>query len=345
MKQKLFFRVLLLIISSGLFFSCSNQKNLDEIPEIDIRIKCSNTDIQITENDSLAISNSLKPAIWRGFHNINSVQIYFTKEVSSDGETETFTAIFSKVNNCLKIERAYKFYDGKQVDVSAITEVVVLDFDIKTWEIDDLFLGIITYLDPHDKETYSRKFWIKLTSESTQNESLEPFFFKNCVGDLLPLDIDLDKDGNIDFKLTYEEINDTGNKPRFSYYIIKLVSTNQSINQILSPKRNNSPYFVVFEPPFSSENTKQYLEDVKNELDVFYEFEVPYEKYNYFLSNKLTYREILTNNLKDYFVVSLFIDGKNYFGWIQFELDSANCTVKIVETYLNPIPDEHIFVN
>lgn len=64
-----------------------------------------------------------------------------------------------------------------------------------------------------------------------------------------------------------------------------------------------------------------------------------------FLSNTLTYREILSNNLKDYFVISLIIDGKTYFVWIQFQLDTASCKVEIIETFLNSTPNEAVFVN
>lgn len=342
MKHFHFFRTLFLIISFGILFSCANKNNLEEI---DTSIKCNDSSLQISENDSIAISDTSNPVIWRGFYDSNSVEIYFTKNVGSDGETETFTIVLSKIGTCLKIERAYKFYNGKQVDISAITEYKIIDFSIKSWEIDNLLQGNITYIDSHDKKTYTRKFWVKLTPKTIENEPLKKLFFSECYGSKMPINIDVNKDNSTDFRLTFEEIKDTGNKPNFSFFTIKLVSTNAITNQILSPIRSNSPYIVIFEPPFSSENTKQYFDGVKNELDVFYEFKAPYEKYNYFLSNTLTYREILSNNLKDYFVISLIIDGKTYFGWIQFQLDTASCKVEIVETFLNSTPNEAVFVN
>ena len=332
-----------LLLFNLILFSCSNQQKMDEIEEIPEIVKCDIENLQITENDSIAISNTSNPSIWKGLYNATSVRINFTKKVGDDGETEKFTTVFLKNNNCLKVERAYKFYDGKEVDISAVTQVTILDFSLQNYTIDELFSGIITYIDPHDKETYTRKFWIELQPEISEPSNI--LIFKNCFGNKIPIEIDINNDKITDFQLIAEEIKDIGNNPKFSYFTIKLISTNTAITKILSPKRSNSPYFVIFEPPFSSENTEQYFGGVKNELDVFYQFEPPYENYNYFLSNKLTYREILTNNKKDYFVISLFLGGKQHFGWIQFELDSANCAVKIVETYLNPVPDEHIFVN
>lgn len=339
MLRKLFIFLFLNLI----FFSCSNQQKIDEIEEIPGILKCETENLQITENDSIAISNASNPISWKGFYNDTSVRINFTRKVGDDGETEKFTTIFQKNNTCLKVERGYEFYDGKEVDISAITEVTMLDFSIQNYIIDEFLAGNITYIDPHDKKTYIRKFWIELQPETSESENF--FLFENCLGDKIPIDIDMNNDKNIDFQLIAEEIKDIGNKPKFSYFTIKLISTNTTTNKILSPKRSNSPYFVIFEPPFSSENTEQYFGGVKNELDVFYQFETPYENYNYFLSNRLTYSEILSNNKKDYFVISLFVGGKRYFGWIQFEFDSANCAIKIVETFLNPIADEAVFVD
>jgi hypothetical protein len=313
--------------------------------EIDENLQCITKSLQITENDSIAISNATNPVIWKGFFNTTNVYINFTKIVGDDGETEKFTTVFSKDNNCLKIDRAYKFYDGKQVDISAITQVDIKNFTIQDYKIDEQFSGIISYVDPHDKETYTRKFWIELQPEIPENDTAEFLTFGTCIGNKIPINIDVNADILIDFKLIAEETKDIGNKPKFSYFTIKLVSTNTAINQILSLKRANSPYFVVFEPPFSSENTQQYFGGVKNELDVFYQFEAPYKKYNYFLSNNLTYKEILSNNLKDYFVISIFIGGKKYFGWIQFQLNTATCSVEIKEIFLNSTPNEHVFVN
>lgn len=333
----------LLIILIFSLFGCSNPKILDEIDDKPILIKCEVENLQITENDSIAIPNPMNPVIWKGFYDATSVEIHFTEIISTDGETESFYALFTRENACLKIDRAYKFYDGKKVAASAITQVNIQNFSIQKYVIEKQFAGIISYIDPHDKKFYTRKFWIELKPNS--EEVVEILNFKNCLGDKFPIEIDVNNDKNIDFQLIAEEFKDLGNKPNFSTFTIKLISTNTTINQILSPKKSNSPYKVVFEPPFSSQNSQQYFDGVKNELDVFYQFDTPYERYNYFLSNKLTYREILSNDVKDYFLISIFMNGKQHFGWIQFQLDTTNCTVKIVETFLNPIPEEHVFVN
>lgn len=344
MLRSLLFSLFLSLV----FFSCSNPKQIEEteeIPEIPEIIECVTENLQITENDSIAIPNPINPVVWKGFYNSQSVEIHFTEKISTDDETEKFSILFSKKDNCLKIERAFKFYDGNQVAISAVTEVTILDFAIQSYTIDEQFSGMIRYLDPHDKEIYTLKFWTKLKQEDSENEPQETILFETCFGNKLPIDIDVNKDNQSDFQLTFEEKKDIGNIPKFSYFTIKLIPTNTTTNFILSQISTKSPFILVFEPPFSSENAKYYAEEVKNELDVFYQFEAPYENYNYFLNNKLTYRKILSNNLKDYFVVSLIINGKQHFGWIQFELNTDSCKVLIVETYFNPVPDNPVFVN
>ena len=110
-------------------------------------------------------------------------------------------------------------------------------------------------------------------------------------------------------------------------------------------RKNSSPYTIIFETPFSSENTRQYFVGVKNTLDIFYEFESPYENYNYFLSNNLTYKNILQNDLPDYFVISKDIGGIEYFGWIKFILDTSTCEAEVLFAYLETNPNTHVKVN
>ena len=88
----------------------------------------------------------------------DEIKLDFIGKTNEDKVSCVGKMIFNKVNECLKIDRAYKYYDGKLVDVSAVTEMQVSEFYIKDWEINSLFSGLLVYVDPHDKNTYSRKF-------------------------------------------------------------------------------------------------------------------------------------------------------------------------------------------
>lgn len=323
--------------------SCS-QKEPEEII-VDNTNNCNTSNISVSENDKVVIPDATNPVLWKGHYNNSNVKISFTISAGVDNETETLNFVFDKIDKCLKINRAYKFYDGKLVDVSAITEMNVVGFTMQNWEIDKKFSGIISYVDPHNKKTYNRKFWVEFSTDDYYEEPTQFELFSDCFADKLPIPIDMNNDGNIDFNLSYEELRDSGNKPAYSQYTIKLISTDSDKNFILSPKRNSSPYFVIFEPPFSSNNTRQYFNGVKNALDVFYEFDAPYKKYNYLLNNNLTYKKILENNLYDYYVVSVHLNGNAYFGWIKFKFNATSCSMEILDTFLNPNANEHINVN
>ncbi|MFC4268984.1 hypothetical protein [Polaribacter marinivivus] len=314
----------------------------DEEVVIEI-IKCEKSDISVTKEDNIIFNDPTDPVLWEGSFTNDQVKLSYTVVVGQYNESETYNFIFNKVNECLKIDRAYKYYDGKLVDVSAVTEMQVSEFYIKDWEINSLFSGLLVYVDPHDKNTYSRKFWIDSFKDASNLVEI-PKYFDDCFKDKFPIEIDVDKDGIIDFNLTYEENNDIGNTPKFDSYTIQLIPASNK-NKILSPKKNSSPYTIIFEPPFSSENTRQYFGGVKNTLDIFYEFESPYENYNYFLSNNLTYKNILQNDLPDYFVISKDIGGIEYFGWIKFILDTSTCQAEVLFAYLETNPNTHVKVN
>lgn len=342
----MFYRKILIICSFVIICSCgSKSDDIDDVIRLeDGTVVCTNTDTSITEGDNVVVEHPTNPILWKGSYTETTIKINFTIDVGTDGESEKFAFIFNKTDDCPKIARAYKFYDGNNDDISAVTEMQVLEFYIKDWKVDQLFSGLLYYKDPHTKEFVSRKFWIEFTEENFEIENTDYSFFSDCFGNQLPINIDLNTDGITDFIMTAEKTRDIGNTPKFNIYTIKLVSSNDNINQILSPKNQQSPYSVIFEAPFTSEDKKQYFNGVKNALDVFYEFDAPYQNYNFFLNNNLTNKEVLENNKEDYYIISMNLNNTTFYGWIKFKYSTANCNVEILETYLNPIAEEHISV-
>ncbi len=335
---------LLLII---FIFSCNANETTEEINnnENNEVTVCANTNVSISKQDNIVIPHATNPVFWEGSYNNNNLTISFTKPVGTDGETETKAFIFDKKGNCLTKNRAYEFYNGELNDVSAVTEITVSEFYIKEWIVDEKLTGLIVYTDPHDKKTYSRKFWVEFTSSDFKADTTNFLRFEDCFLNKLPIEVDMNSDNIIDFELTYEEINNIGNTPKYNQYTIKMVSTYENKNKILSKKRNQQPYFIIHQPPFTSENKKQYLVGVKDILDVFFEYEAPYQNFNYFLNNNLTNSNVLENNRDDYFIVSLSLNDEIFYGWIQFNFNVKNCEVEIIDTYLNPIAGEHISVD
>lgn len=332
-----------------LYFCCLNfmlqacsESSLDKEPEI-IDACSSAVVLNVSAKDSIAVERDAKNIIWQGIFNATQIELFYNIPIGSAGENETLQFILNKTDNCLEIERAYKFYDGADVDISAVTAVNFKQLFVQEWVKDEFFAGVFVYEDPHDKITYTKKVWVNLTVDTTKEQnSLD---FNSCLGDKLPIAIDLDEDGTTDFELTYETTNDIGNNPRFTKYNLLLKSTDLDANQILSPQKNKAPYFVVFEPPFTSENTKQYFNGVRKDLDIFYEYESPYEIFNYFVSNRLTYYHTLTNETPDYFLVKLIRDNKDYFGWVNVSVNVQDCSIEVLQSYLSKSPNEIVRVD
>ncbi|MEN8878684.1 MAG: hypothetical protein ABF311_00835 [Polaribacter sp.] len=325
----------------SILISCSSNDHLNSIENN----QCFTTNISVSEEDNIISNHATNPILWKGKYNESFVKLSFTTSIGDNGETETQTFILNKDNNCLKKQSAYKFYNGKKVDISAVTEMTITEFYVKEWDIDKTLSGLLVYTDPHDKKSYSRKFFVHFSAIDYEQEASNFLFFKDCLLGKLPIDIDMNADGIIDFKLTYELLNDIGNTPKYNQYTLQLNSTFEEKNKILSIKKNEGPHFIVFEPPFSSLNKTSYSTEVKSSLDIFYEFATPYESFNYFLDNNLTYSNILKNDLKDYFIVSLSIDGEIYYGWIAFYMNTASCNVGVTALHLNTVANEHVYVN
>jgi hypothetical protein len=305
-------------------------------------IVCEASDIEVSASDSIALPDSVEPVLWKGTYTDTSMKINYTKKAGTDGETETFTFVFTKKGDCLQVDRGYKYYYGSFTDVSAITQVYLLGFKIKEWKVDKKFTGELVYKDHHDKQMHTLKFWVEFNEEDYETEDTNYTYFSDCLLNKLPIDIDVDKDGKTDYKIIYEEKRDVGNRPQFNSYAIKLTSADEERNKILALKPGPYPYPIVFETPFSTEDTNVFLEGVKNTLDIFYEFDAPYQKYNYFLNNNLTYKNILKNDKEDYFLVKMYFGDKKFYGWIKFKFNALDCEIAVLETYLNPIETKHI---
>ncbi|WP_339884823.1 hypothetical protein [Polaribacter vadi] len=330
-----------------ILISCET-KNTEE--GIEGAIFCNLYDLGLSDSDNIITPSDSNPVVWKGNYSDNTVKISYTKDINKFGVSESLNFVFNKIDNCLQIDRGYEFYNGGFGDVSAITQVYVLKVTIQDWELNEKLSGQIIYRDHHDKLVKTINFWVEFTADDYFIEDTNYTYFSDCFGDKLPIDIDLDEDGTIDYTIIAEEEVDFANNPNFVAYNIKLVSTDESINEILSPKNVSAPFPVIFEAPFSTENTRSYAAnkfnsaEVRNSLDVFYEFEAPYENYNFFLQNNLTYLKEFRNTIPDYYAVKLIRNNQKFYGWIKMNFNALNCEIEVLDMYLNPNANQHINV-
>jgi hypothetical protein len=333
------FKSIWLILLLSLFFSC------EETPvfvAIEGEIVCDVSEIEVSASDNVAIPDDVSPILWEGTYTDNAVKISYTQKAGTDGETETLAFVFNKKGGCLQIDHGYKYYYGSVADISAVTEMPVFEFKMIDWEIDKKFTGQLVYKDHHTKQINTILFWVEFTEDDYEIEDTNYTYFSDCLLTKLPINIDVDKDGTNDYTILYQKGRNIGNSPAYNFYEIKLVSTDEEKNEILALKGGKDQYPIIFEAPFSSEDTKTYSSGIKNTLEIFYEFDAPYENYNFFLNNNLTYKNTLKNNKEDYFLVKMNFGDKKFYGWIKFKYDVLNCEIEVLETYLNPIETEQV---
>lgn len=341
------YQYLALFFYLSILYSCDTEITKEGIEGT---ILCDLTEIGITASDNLVVLENSESVAWQGSYSDNSVKISYTKDLNDNNTTETLNFVFNKIEDCLQIDYGYEFYDGSTADISAITQVYVLEVTVQDWIIDEKFTGQITYRDHHDKLIKTITFWVEFTTDNYIEEKTDFTYFDDCFANKLPIDIDLDNDGTIDYSIQADEVEDFANTPNFTEYTIRLVSKDEEINEILSPRGVSVPFPVIFEPPFSTDNTRSYAankfnsEDVRNALDVFYEFDTPYESYNFFLQNNLTCYKEFNNDTDDYYAVRLIRNDANYYGWIKINFNALNCDIEVIDTYLNPNAEEHITI-
>ncbi|WP_339658694.1 hypothetical protein [uncultured Polaribacter sp.] len=337
-----FYKYLIIVLLISILTSCEETPT---VVVVEAQFVCDVSDIEISDAHKIAVPDDVNPILWEGTYTNETVEISYTQKAGSDGETETLTFVFNKKGDCIQLDHAYKYYYGAVGDISAITEMSVFEFKMKDWEIDKKFTGQLIYKDHHDKQTYTINFWVEFTEDDYEIVDTNYTYFSDCLLNKLPINIDVDKDGTDDYAIIYELGRDTGNNPQYNYYEIKLVSTDEEKNEILALKDSKEPYPIIFEAPFSTEDTRTYPSGIKNTLEVFYEFDAPYEKYNFFLNNNLTYKNTLKNDQDDYFLVKMNFGDKKFYGWIKFKYDVLNCDIAILETYLNPIETKHVSID
>ena len=333
----------------ALIYSCSKKTMFDE--ENDREIICASSIFDSNTETEILIPDDNNSVLWKGYYTDTTVKIYFTRNLGVDKETETLNFIFNKVEGCLQVNRGYEYYFGSYAGISALTEVEVIDLQITEWDVNKMLNGKVSYIDHHDKEVYIRDFKIAFTEEDYVIENTDFNYFPECFSNKLPLNIDLDNDSVTDYQIIAEETENIGNMPNYIRYTLKLISVDETVNEILSPKGINPPFPVIFEPPFSSENTRKYdanrfnSADVRNALDVFYEFNTPYENYNFFLNNNLTNRKEFANTLDDYYLVRLKRNNSYFYGWIKIDFNALACDIEILDTFFNTNANQHVSVD
>jgi hypothetical protein len=277
--------------------------------------------------------------IWKGKYSENSVEVNFSVK-GWEGETDLVGFVFRKKNNCIELDYAYYSFfggccDGSSYSLLSVNYINIDSFTIQEYIEDDKLVGQITFLNPNTQTLVTIKFSYIFTPDDYFDSNISDVTFNDCFDTNFSINIDLNSDNINDFSITH---NETDLLPDGTTHTIQINSLNENT---ISTKYIFLPHKIIFEPPFSSFISLGSNDITNHNLGRFSEYTSPLQNFNYWHSTEgATY-----NNIDDYIIVKVEKDGLFYYGWIKIKIDYEDCIFEIVETYINPTPNEHISVN
>ena len=112
---------------------CSCEEELNIGTRIEGKVVCKTSEVDVSKADNIVITDNVAPVLWKGSYTDTSVKINYTKKAGTDGETETFTFVFNKKEDCLQIDYGYQYYYGSFTDISAVTKIQIFDLKLNEW--------------------------------------------------------------------------------------------------------------------------------------------------------------------------------------------------------------------
>lgn len=345
-KYLLLFPFVLLIVTSCL------QENFNT-PD------CTYQNLGITNQDTSfnGNSNSYK---WNVRYNQNQVELYIVLGYGHHGEHDTIGYVFQKVNDlrsnsaCLEFSYGYVHSTGYvgTIDLGktrSIRSAPVHDVQIQEWIENERFVGQLVVPANSTGGLSTLKFWVDYDSDDYYEYENNTASASYCIDPVVPMNIDINHDGIDDFSFQNVTLElNTGLPKKFSSFSIIPLN-----NNIILERSPSSFTNLVFEPPFSSANAYeiQNTNFITNALAILEEFEPPYDRFDFWHYGNFTIHYYhpdhpygFNNDIDDYILVKLEKDGQYYYGWIKLLVKNYECHFEILETYISPIPNQHVSI-
>lgn len=349
-----------------IFFCCSKSNNEDiapvkikelktyevipfEVPTNNVEYICERKDLGVTKGDSTTIvpyyfdMSLTSEKLWNIKHSENTLELNHLSSGCGDECVSWDIYKFKIDENCIGLSYAYyrtqDFFDGIR-DIEKIETNISLQ--VQNWIKNEHFSGQLVISNPLDGTEKIKKFWVDIKPENySELSETNPLSFDDCLKSKLPLYIDLNNDNVNDFAIHYNVQQYLNKSPQRNKYAINLVSLNE--NNFILYNRNGFIHSNK-ENNITTENKDETTND--SFLDVYTDFNLPYQEYSYWLRDIIAWSRPATfpDLENNYFLVKKIVNNKSFYGWINFTIDTNNCSYQIHETFLNSEPDKHIII-
>ncbi|NIK92148.1 hypothetical protein GZ212_08285 [Mangrovimonas sp. CR14] len=335
-----------LLILPIFILSCSKDDSIvleDQICEMQF------VDLGITE-ESDHIEVQIFPGLveslsWEVNFTDDTLLLFYDYPAGDEGYINT-TFKFKKKSDCILFDYGYTAQiDAVDFDWGGIFEsTATYEIIVQEWIPDEKFVGRL--IATENGTTSSYDFYVTLTDlDYISIEDLNYISFDDCMGNVLPLEIDLNNDGTPDFSFDSEDIlvNYSTNQLSHldSYLYFKALNPN---NKVLG---NFDDFMFVVQSESTIQSSEAMVYEENEGVFGFYRdytsnSQFPYMLYNNWYENNIPIPIISQYN---YIFIRMEINGQPHYGYVRFSLDPfITCSLTIEETYLNPTPNEHITI-
>lgn len=333
-----------------LYLNCQNDDDSNELANVpEETCEMQFDDLGLTEAHAIVIpeqheypSDINDNTSWMVKYSENIVELSYERGYSPENHGNV-VYVFKKINDCIKYDYRYEVVMGGIHPINGVYEYFIEhDLIIQEYIPDEKLVGRL--IGEYDSEIHNIDFWIDFTTDDFFVEEVPNYIsFQNCLGNQLPMNIDINNDGVDDFRFTRDEqMYENTAFPEIVPELRNAVyfETISNNNAILAGFENNS--LPVFTEQLDENGSETNL--VVWHADFIHENNYPYKQFN-FWARYSNWEPYLYSTLTNFhYAIKMIVNGEPHYGYVKFSLSGIDCEIIIHETYLNPTPNEHIII-
>lgn len=338
MRKKIF-----LLFISIILANCSNDSD-DNTNQVSCQMEFQN--LGITESSS-TISVDLFPWLteevaWGVKYSNDVLELSYGYNCGDECSMDYYF-MFDINDTCISFDYAYNVSTdfGTYMYHNVYLNNSTFKLDVQEWIPNEKFVGRL--LENNDDGATEYNFYTQFNNDDYfDTSSIDYLSFEGCMDTILPYNIDINSDGQADFSFdSSEELVQNMNQLAYTETTIYFKSLNETSNKIMINSSFEDFHFSSNILPVNSESFTE--ETTSGDFGYYADFvsdtPYPFQQYNYLGFDYLNGYE------DDYIMIKMQMDGAWHYGYVRFNMSINGCSLNIIETYLNPVPNEHFIID